>query len=82
MRYGGDEFIVFGETDGRDLKAKMKERLEAYNASSELPCPLSLSAGEFIRTPDNPLSLEKCLQGADACMYEIKKHKKHPGAPA
>ena len=82
MRYGGDEFIVFGEADGRDLKAKMKERLEAYNASSELPCPLSLSAGEFIRTPDNPLSLEKCLQGADACMYEIKKHKKHPGAPA
>lgn len=72
-RYGGDEFVlVMPETDLRRAQAvvrRIERRLQALNASRELPEPLSISIG---LVADNRLH-DTLLARADAALYAAKR---------
>ena len=73
MRYGGDEFIAFGPADGGESEPGPEEHLRV---AENLPCPVDISVGTYVREPGSSLNLEDCLKEADARMYRIKHEKK------
>lgn len=77
MRYGGDEFLLFGNADvpGRDAEI---QRLSAGFDIPLLDHPsdvlhVNISVGTVISGPEEDHSLKECIQMADAHMYTIKK---------
>ena len=79
MRYGGDEFVLFGPAGGRNWRFQLREEQAAMNEHSDWPFRLSLSAGEYVHLPEDPLTMEECLKRADEAMYREKKQKKQGG---
>ena len=80
MRYGGDEFLVVASGREEDLNAAIQRAVERYNAEEGMPFALSLSVG-LVRADaaDQPV-LDKCVQAADAMMYDRKNsHKAQTG---
>jgi diguanylate cyclase (GGDEF)-like protein len=74
MRYGGDEFVVIGDTSMKDdLIAQMK--LEKQEAS-HYPYLLDASIGEVEVQKSDGLTLQKAIESADDTMYGIKKQRK------
>ncbi len=74
-RYGGDEFVVIiprkDDDFAREAISKIKNNLEAFNKTNQLPFQLSISAGYSISTEktDNRMELFK---EADVFMYQDK----------
>lgn len=70
MRYGGDEFLTISAES-------MKEKLEASEkemiSQNENPYSLRLSIGEYKVSKNLGLTIEQCIEKADAIMYEVKK---------
>ncbi len=77
-RFGGDEFIVaMPETDFSQAQItfkRIREALEKFNQSGELPCELAVSIG--ISSSDS--GYESLIERADEAMYQSKSaHKTH-----
>lgn len=77
MRYGGDEFLLFGNADvpGRDAEIR---RLSAGFDIPLLDHPSDVlhvnhSVGSVISPPEETKTLKECILMADARMYTVKK---------
>ncbi|MBO4883434.1 MAG: diguanylate cyclase [Lachnospiraceae bacterium] len=75
-RYGGDEFAIMFESDGREecekLKTRIKEKLAEINERTKVPFELTVSIG--IASSSGSLSLKQLIDDADEDMYEEKKN--------
>ena len=75
-RYGGDEFAIMFESNGREecekLKARIKEKLSEINMRTKVPFELTVSIG--IASSSGSLSLKQLIDNADEDMYEEKKN--------
>ena len=84
IRYGGDEFLVVGNSknyNGEDYCQKIKERLAAKTNVMKLPYNLSVSVGTYSVPPQSDLTLEQAVETVDNIMYEQKQafHKEVDG---
>lgn len=82
IRYGGDEFLVVGNTvnyKGEDYCAKIKERINQKTSVMRLPYSLTASVGSYLVDPDSKLTLEEAVNHVDNLMYIQKQafHKAH-----
>lgn len=80
MRYGGDEFVLFGrcrqgETE-ESLLAELRKNMEYRNQISRYPFKLRASIGISIYDAKEVDKLEKMVDLADRKMYEEKRQKK------
>jgi diguanylate cyclase (GGDEF)-like protein/PAS domain S-box-containing protein len=79
-RLGGDEFTVLATTvsddNAKTIETRLQQKLNAFNASHELPYDLSLSIGIARLDPLGKLSIEELMRQADAAMYEHKQELK------
>jgi diguanylate cyclase (GGDEF)-like protein len=82
-RLGGDEFVVAAlDTSLRDVavpEQRLRDKLQARNASTKRPYQLSLTFGFSLFDPDSPCRLWELVARADREMY-VRKHS--PGAAA
>ena len=76
MRYGGDEFLVIASGRAAGLRENIDRAIRSMNESRGLPFDISLSIGSVTANRQGGMSLEDCVQKADALMYEIKARKK------
>jgi len=75
-RIGGDEFAVFvGETEEKEITARIRQRIEAREAASDRPYRLSLSMGIVSSNVQQNPTIEGLLTRADRLMYEQKRKK-------
>lgn len=76
-RFGGDEFLVVGEDEGRisqqEVMNAIQATLEKKVADRGIPFPLSLSVGCVQLEPGEAFSQTDCLQRADEEMYRQKR---------
>jgi len=78
-RIGGDEFVIFpidttkAGVDG--AVTRFKDNIDAFNAKSSLPSPLSVSMGSAHYDPKNPCSVDELVDRADILMYKDKRKK-------
>jgi len=80
VRYGGDEFLVFGPLMGQDIDylcERMSGTVEKRGEEMKLPYKLSASCGYLIIEPDSDKSLEEFIEVADKHMYANKKRIRH-----
>ena len=81
VRSGGDEFIIFGAYDYDNAvpifyRSRIDGYLARYNASSDKPYLVGLSAGFFIDNADKYSNIDECLKIADERMYANKASRK------
>lgn len=80
MRYGGDEFVMFGkclegETEDSIL-TELRANMEKRNATDNYPFKLRASLGITIYEAKDVDKLEKMVELADQRMYEEKRRKR------
>ena len=77
-RYGGDEFVVCGDWDGKarmdEIEQAIRQRVEAFNGERQRGYKLSLSVGGALWSECG--SCEAMLEAADKKMYEVKQLRK------
>ena len=80
MRYGGDEFVIFGQMGANDRLGRLMDDLRAgmdahnsKNSSFELSASIGGSCFSAAEADD----LNKLIEQADKRMYEEKRKKKH-----
>lgn len=83
MRFGGDEFVIFGanatKEDAENFVKELNDyinELNAYNSFEYSPFSLNASIGITAIDNDNDLSLLKLIDIADKDMYAAKQKKK------
>ena len=80
MRYGGDEFGIFGECQEDETEesilSEIRESMEQRNAIGQYPFTLSASLGITIYEAKDAGKLEKLVELADQKMYEEKRRKR------
>jgi diguanylate cyclase (GGDEF)-like protein len=85
MRYGGDEFLLFGSADGDTIAAEIRRQtslvvVHNYLADDTGKCVgqrgVEVSIGKYIFNPDDNMSLEECIISADRRMYKDKRQRK------
>lgn len=79
-RPAGDEFVVLAINAVDDIAeiipARLKAKLDEYNAASGKPYRVDISWGMISVDPDSADSLPDLIKLADAAMYENKRAKK------
>jgi len=86
MRYGGDEFVLFGGyKDGEEYKVErivdsIREDFREVNQSGKYPFILSASMGVSKWKAKDIDSLDAVIEQADQRMYEEKRQKKRLAA--
>ncbi len=79
-RFGGDEMVVFGidytEEMAIDFTRRLQLELDKYNAESGAVYELRVSTGFYVQKPDADTSMDKCINNADANMYQEKYRRK------
>ena len=77
IRYGGDEFLVFGaekeEPNVEYLCERMTSTIEKRGEELRLPYKLSASCGYLVTEPSSDTTLEEYVETADKYMYENKR---------
>lgn len=76
VRYGGDEFLVVGNTKGynnEDYCTQITETLAKKTSTMKLPYTLSCSVGTMTFPASSELALEEAVEQVDALMYEKKQ---------
>ncbi len=76
VRYGGDEFLVVGNTKGynnEDYCSQITETLTKKTSTMKLPYNLTCSVGTMTFPADSELTLEEAVEQVDALMYEKKQ---------
>lgn len=80
MRYGGDEFVIFGsvekEEELKDLIAKLYEAMEKRSRENDNLFELRASIGTSIYKAKDIKSLDVVIEEADKRMYEEKRRRK------
>lgn len=78
-RYGGDEFVVCGEWDGRarmnEIEQRILQKVEEFNGEKQRGYKLSLSVGGALWSESGG-SCGTMLEAADKKMYEVKQLRK------
>ncbi|WP_310568573.1 GGDEF domain-containing protein [Gemmatimonas sp.] len=78
-RMGGDEFTILAlDADvmgARAIQKRLDERLALFNASGELPMPLSLTVGHTRVRPSDTSSVSELLARADQLLYARKRRR-------
>ncbi len=76
-RYGGDEFVVVMEIREKaeliSMIDRLKEYIEEYNLSNDIPYEISLSIGYDIYKTKSGVSVQKFYKHIDKLMYEDKR---------
>lgn len=79
-RFGGDEMVVFGidYTDelAEDFTRRLQEAIDRYNEEAGAVFELRVSTGYYVEKPDENTSMDKCINNADANMYQEKYRRK------
>lgn len=80
-RTGGDEYLLIGTEDYREMTAKryiayINEFIRRYNLSSGKPYEVGVSLGYICREVKMTDTLDGLIEEADALMYENKKLRK------
>lgn len=79
FRFGGDEMVVFAtdydRPDVEDYIARFEQNLAEYNKTNVL-YELRVSIGYDVFWPDETTSMDKCINSADANMYQEKYRRK------
>lgn len=76
VRYGGDEFLVVGNTkgyNGEDYCTMITETLTKKTSTMKLPYNLTCSVGTMTFPASTSLTLEEAVEKVDALMYEKKQ---------
>lgn len=76
IRYGGDEFLVVGNTKGynnEDYCSQITDTLSKKTSTMKLPYNLTCSVGTMTFPADTELALEEAVEQVDALMYEKKQ---------
>lgn len=79
MRYGGDEFVVFGACEDNaldDLLNGIQKTMDEINSNEEKRFELQASMGASTYDVKNVENLNKLIEQADEKMYEEKKRRK------
>lgn len=78
-RFGGDEMVVlagdYSEQKAIDFATRFQEELDHFNKENTL-YELRVSIGYDVFSPDAETNLDKCLDSADANMYQEKYRRK------
>lgn len=84
FRYGGDEFVVLLENTTKEeleqVGEKIKTGLELLkipHINSDIKKIVTMSQGYVCLLPEKGQRLNELLKGADAALYEVKKHGKN-----
>ncbi len=76
-RIGGDEFACFLEyskdDEGESILSDIYGRFEEFNANSQKPYNVTVSAGACVMDYAEKLTLKQALTQADEKLYEVKK---------
>ena len=83
MRYGGDEFVIFGSTDDESEVKKLIGRIESdmkEYSFGDNAYPLEASIGMSFFKACEIDDIKRFIHDADEKMYELKKEKKKGGA--
>ncbi len=76
-RYGGDEFVAFSFVDegesAEDIRARLADEVEKFNASRFKAYRLAISAGAAVFESRPDADLKKILGEADSLLYKEKK---------
>ncbi|MCR5302547.1 MAG: GGDEF domain-containing protein [Lachnospiraceae bacterium] len=79
MRYGGDEFVVFGrglsEEEVEDNIARIRRSMKQLNDGGERPYMVDASIGYHMVSYDNDKPLSSLIELADQEMYKEKREK-------
>lgn len=79
-RFGGDEFIVYGENYTESMVEefiqKFDKAIDEYNRCSCKPYKIKVSTGWHIEIPKKGVSIFTIAADADKKMYEVKKKRK------
>lgn len=83
-RFGGDEYVVAGVCETEDYGdlfiKRVRDFLDNYNSISGKPYTVRASCGIYKNVPENCMSLDEFISGADKVMYEEKMlSKRHRG---
>lgn len=78
-RLGGDEFVALlinaPKESSQVIIKNIKRNIELYNSLHKRPYKLSVSFGLIPYNPENPVTIDKLLEKADAEMYKQKMGK-------
>lgn len=85
-RLGGDEFVALAHVTGdvQALRGRIREHLDAFNASAARPYRVELSIGTAVVDAAEDEGIESLIGRADAKMYEEKRANRRaepPNAP-
>lgn len=81
LRFGGDEFVVFGvsttEEEVKDKIKRIQEEIRTFNEQGKYsPYILGVSMGYTMIKPDTKKTLFSFIEAADQKMYKVKQAKK------
>lgn len=79
-RIGGDEYACVmdyeGTGNGEELLDGLYERFEVFNAGSDKPYNITVSAGNCLLKAEDLMTVKEALQLADEKLYEVKQNRK------
>jgi diguanylate cyclase (GGDEF)-like protein len=82
-RVGGDEFVVFSsvksEKNGKQVIARIREKIEEYNTRELHPYRVAASIGSVVLEGNTKEFFEAAMLSADSILYEEKIEKKKQG---
>ena len=76
IRYGGDEFLVVGNSknyNGEDYCKIITDLITKKTSIMQLPYNLSASIGSYSVLPTSTLTLEEAVEKCDEVMYKVKE---------
>ena len=77
IRYGGDEFVLVGESkelyDTNQIADSINKKIAKYISEKRIPFKLSVSVGAVLIMPEDENDIDYYFKEADKSMYGMKK---------